>query len=128
MIKRKSYLPAPFCMNCYHTLKIILARSNLIKTNQAQIKRTHQSVLLRTAARTGDFISPAFCSVKDLVQAVSIAPCRTNIIKPHQQNLKVTYPVAKIYLAKKSLFTLVGSLIYVTSNNINKLAQTFMPN
>ena len=116
-------------MKSYHTLKIILARSNLIKANEAQIKRTHQSVLLRTAARTGDFISPAFCSVKkDLVQAVSIAPCRTNIIKPHQQNLKVTYPVAKIYLAKKSLFTLAGLLIYITSNNINKLAQIFMPN
>ena len=115
-------------MKSYHTLKIILARSNLIKANQAQITHTHQSVLLRTAARTGDFISPAFYSVKDLVQAVSIAPCRTNIIKPHHQNLKVTYPVAKIYLAKKSLFTLAGLLIYITSNNINKLAQIFMPN
>ena len=114
-------------MKCYHTLKTILASSNLTKVNQAQRKRTHQSVL-RTAVRTGDFIAPAFCSVKDLIQAVSIAPCQTNIIKPHQQNLKVTYPVAKIYLAKKSLFTLAGLLIYITSNNINKLAQIFMPN
>ena len=73
-----------------------------IQNNFGKFKLDYQSVL-RTAARTGDFFSPAFCSVKDLVQAVSIAPYQTKIIKLHQHHLKVCLSSGKKDISCKKI-------------------------